>query len=238
VLAAWQKHVCRPTLAVYWEHWRVVRCQHVCLHAHAVSPAWLCEVCMVCLGRLLAVSHASTLLPGVLLQAFTLIVEFNDSPEGLVVSVEVIIGAAVKGYDAKNPTKGVPVPMAKAVNTMLLEAVMEPYRKNGDFEGALDAVTRHVVEEFGNLPNFVPKAWGGDVRGKLAAELSAFKKNIINLVKPGSPAAVQATNATAAAKVGLSAAHPKATAAQLQAAVAAASTAAPAKKSKLQAKQQ
>lgn len=123
------------------------------------------------------------------MQAFTLIVEFNDSPEGLVVSVEVIIGAAVKGYDVKNPSKGVPVPMAKAANTLLLQAVMAPYHKNGDFDGALDAVTRHVVEEFGNLPNFVPKAWNGHMAGKLASELSSFKRNVINLVKPGGGAA-------------------------------------------------
>lgn len=46
------------------------------------------------------------LLPGTAaVQAFTLIVEFNDSPEGLVVSVEVIIGAAAKGYDVKNPSE-------------------------------------------------------------------------------------------------------------------------------------
>jgi hypothetical protein len=114
-----------------------------------------------------------------------LIVEFNDSHDGLVVSVEVIIGAAAKGYDTKNPKNGVPASMAKAANTMILEPVMAPHRANGEFDGALDAVTRHVVEEFGNLPNFVPDAWNGDMRGKLAQEVVNFKRNIIAMVQKG-----------------------------------------------------
>jgi hypothetical protein len=152
-------------------------------------------------------------------QAFTLIVEFADTPEGMVASIEVIVGAAAKGYDAANPHKGVLPAVAKAANTMLLETVMAPYRANGDFEAALDAVTRHVVEEFGNLPQFVPRAWHEDprwacrgvvwcagpvgfewcrqtlvltppstvfvrCRGRIAAELAAFKKNIISMVTP------------------------------------------------------
>lgn len=134
-----------------------------------------------------------------LLQVFTLVVEFKDNPNGLVVSVEVIIGAAVKGYDQKFPKNGVAPAMAKAANTMLLEAVMGPYRENGDFNAALDAVTRHVVEEFGNLPNFVPQAWNAAAGvDKVVEELAQFKKNIINLVKPGSK-----VNAAAAAQAGL-----------------------------------
>lgn len=120
-------------------------------------------------------------------QAFTFIVEFNDSPDGLLASIEVIIGAAAKGFDAKNPKNGVPPKLAKAVNTMLIEAVMRPYRANGDFDAALDAITRHVVEEFGNLPNFVPAAWASEQKGgrHLAPQLAEFKKNIASLVKPG-----------------------------------------------------
>lgn len=128
---------------------------------------------------------------------FTLVVEFDNAPAGgMVVSVEVIVGAAAKGYDAKFPKNGVSHSMAKAANTMLLEAVMGPYRENGDFTAALDAVTRHVVEEFGNLPNFVPQAWAAEEAegGKVAGELAQFRKNIINLVKPGS-----SVNAAAAA---------------------------------------
>jgi hypothetical protein len=116
-----------------------------------------------------------------------MVVEFNDSPNGLVVSVEVIIGAAVKGYDAKFPANGVTPAMAKAANAMLLEPMMAPYRANGDFKAALDAVTRHVVEEFGNLPKFVPEAWNSDERGRLSEELVQFKNNIITLAgKPAS----------------------------------------------------
>lgn len=89
--------------------------------------------------------------------------------------------------------------MAKAANTMLLEAVMKPYRASGDFEAALDAVTRHVVEEFGNLPNFVPLAWKNDPRGRVAAELTAFKKNIISLVSPAARISATAAATTAAA---------------------------------------
>lgn len=116
-----------------------------------------------------------------------MVVEFNDSPDGLVASVEVIIGAAVKGYDPKYPFNGVTPAMAKAANAMLLEPMMAPYRANGDFKAALDAVTRHVVEEFGNLPNFVPEAWNSDERGTLSEELAQFKNNIINITgKPPS----------------------------------------------------
>lgn len=112
-------------------------------------------------------------------QAFTLIVEFNDSAEGLVVSVEVILGAAGKGYDKRNPGKGVRHPLASAANTLLLEAIMAPYRANGDFDAALNAVTRHVVEEFGNLPRFVPQAWATSAQGVVMDQLAVFKNNLI-----------------------------------------------------------
>lgn len=112
-------------------------------------------------------------------QAFTLIVEFNDSPTGLVTSVEVILGAAASGYDAKNPNQGVPKIAASTANALLFESVMAPYRKNGDFKGALDAVTRHVVEEFGNLQWFVPEAWGRSVQGQVMKQLQEVKAALI-----------------------------------------------------------
>jgi hypothetical protein len=112
-------------------------------------------------------------------QAFTLIVEFNDSPKGLVTSVEVILGAAASGYDAKNPNQGVPKIAASTANALLFESVMAPYRKNGDFKGALDAVTRHVVEEFGNLQWFVPEAWGRSVQGQVMKQLQEVKAALI-----------------------------------------------------------
>lgn len=124
-----------------------------------------------------------------------MMVEFEDTPDGMVATVEVIVGAASKGYDAGNPKNGVTAAMAKAANTMLLEAVLAPYRVNGDFEASLDAVTRHVVEEFGNLPNFVPQAWNEDERGRLPTELMQFKKNLVTLVRSG--------NSKAAAHAGL-----------------------------------
>eukprot|EP00775_Hariotina_reticulata_P010175 gene10175-10335_t len=112
-------------------------------------------------------------------QAFTLVVQFKDSPAGLVVSVEVLLGAAAKGFDPLNPLDGANKAMAALANAMLFETIMKPYRKNGQFNGALNAVTRHIVEEFGNLQHFVPAAWDASTPGKIAAELETFKLNVM-----------------------------------------------------------
>lgn len=112
-------------------------------------------------------------------QAFSLIVQFKDSPAGLVVSVEVLLGAAAKGFDPLNPLDGANKAMAALANAMLFESIMKPYRKNGQFNGALNAVTRHIVEEFGNLQFFVPSAWDASTPGKIAAELEDFKINMM-----------------------------------------------------------
>lgn len=107
-------------------------------------------------------------------QAFTLLVQFEDTPEGLVVSVEVVLGAAALGYDKKNPIQGVPKPVAAAANAMLFETVMKPYRDNGDYNAAMDAVTRHVVEEFSNMQRFVPLAWEQQGPGAVLKQLQEF----------------------------------------------------------------
>lgn len=111
-------------------------------------------------------------------QAFTLVVEFNDGQQGLIVSVEVILGAAPIGYDKKNPLEGVPKPLASAANAMLFETVMKPYRDNGDYAAALDAVTRHVVEEFSNLQHFVPLAWEQQGPGAVLKQLQEYAASI------------------------------------------------------------
>lgn len=111
-------------------------------------------------------------------QAFTLIVQFEDTPQGMVVSVEVVLGIAAIGYDSKNPFNGVPKPLASAANAMLFEKIMKPYRENGEFQGALDAVTRHVVEEFSNLQRFVPLAWEEQGPGKVLQQLQEYAATV------------------------------------------------------------
>lgn len=107
-----------------------------------------------------------------------MVVEFKDSPEGVIVSVEVILGAAAIGYDKKNPFEGVPKPLASAANAMLFETIMKPYRENGDYAAALDAVTRHVVEEFSNLQRFVPLAWEEQGPGAVLNQLQEYAASI------------------------------------------------------------
>lgn len=50
------------------------------------------------------------------MQAWTLNVEMKDTPQGVVITPELIIGIAPRGYDPLDPTKGTAPEMAKMIN--------------------------------------------------------------------------------------------------------------------------
>lgn len=88
-----------------------------------------------------------------------MIIEFNDTPEGVVVDAEIIMGLPYKGYDERSPLRG--YPMAAGLNEMAIAPALAGKVPGAfNFDEALDAITRHVVEEFSNLQFFVPYAWG------------------------------------------------------------------------------
>lgn len=130
-------------------------CMQACAHAAHARMCCISRHMHACMrARLPAAACTSYVLGFEVMgfQAFTLLVQFTDTPAGLVISVEVLLGTAASGYDPKNPLFGTEPHLAMLVNAVLFEAVMKPYRLNGEFTAALNAVTRHVVEEFGNLP--------------------------------------------------------------------------------------
>lgn len=92
------------------------------------------------------------------MQTLTMIIEFNDTPEGLVVDVEMIMGLPYKGYDERSPLRGYPT--AAGLNEMAFAPAFAGLVPGGfDFHESLDAITRHVIEEFTNLQFFVPYFW-------------------------------------------------------------------------------
>jgi hypothetical protein len=88
---------------------------------------------------------------------FTMILEFNDTPAGLVVDVEMIAGLPFKGFDERSPLRGYMT--ASGLNGMALAPQFAGVVGDLDWNETLDAVTRHVVEEFTNLQFFVPYFW-------------------------------------------------------------------------------
>lgn len=89
-------------------------------------------------------------------EAFTLIHRFIDTPEGMVMELEYILGFPPKGYD-KNPLLG-SGPLLGALNRPLVQPVAD-HLFGGDYKGLLDASCLHAVEEFGNLQFFLPEVW-------------------------------------------------------------------------------
>jgi hypothetical protein len=92
------------------------------------------------------------------LQTFTMIIEFNDTPEGLVVDIEMIAGLPHKGYDERSPLRGYKT--AAGLNEMALAPAFAGKRgANFNWIEAFDAITRHAIEEFTNPQNFLPYFW-------------------------------------------------------------------------------
>lgn len=88
----------------------------------------------------------------------TMIIEFNDTPEGLVMDIEIIAGAPAKGYDERSPLRG--YPMAAGLNEMAMAPTFAGKIGGGfDWNEAFDAITRHAIEEFTNIQFFVPYFW-------------------------------------------------------------------------------
>lgn len=85
---------------------------------------------------------------------WTMILEFNDTPEGLVVDIEVVAGIPYKGYDERSPTDG--YMMAAGLNEMMTAPLVARQKGSFDWEESINAITRHAIEEFSNLQHFVP----------------------------------------------------------------------------------
>jgi hypothetical protein len=83
-----------------------------------------------------------------------LILEFNDTPEGLVVDIEVIAGIPHKGYDERAPQDGFLT--AAGMNEMFTAPLLARQKGSVDWEESINAITRHTIEEFSNLQHFVP----------------------------------------------------------------------------------
>ncbi|KAF6259716.1 hypothetical protein COO60DRAFT_1511685 [Scenedesmus sp. NREL 46B-D3] len=86
------------------------------------------------------------------LPTWTMIIEFNDTPEGMVVDIEVVAGIPSKGYDERNPSDG--YLMAAGMNEMLTAPLLAKQKDSPDWENSINAITRHAIEEFSNLQFF------------------------------------------------------------------------------------
>jgi hypothetical protein len=92
------------------------------------------------------------------LQTFTMMIEFNDTPEGLVVDIEMIAGIPSKGYDERSPLRGYKA--AAGLNEMALAPAFAGKRgAYFNWVEAFDAITRHAIEEFTNPQFFLPYYW-------------------------------------------------------------------------------
>jgi hypothetical protein len=79
-----------------------------------------------------------------------MIIEFNDTPEGLVVDIEVVAGIPSE----RSPTDG--YLMAAGMNEMLTAPLLAKQKGSPDWQDSINAITRHAIEEFSNLQFFVP----------------------------------------------------------------------------------
>lgn len=88
--------------------------------------------------------------------AFTLSVATAATPAGGVVTVEIINGAPLKGFDPISPQLGYTQAEAAAINSNVLLPLFTTFEADPANAGVWDAVSRHVVEEFSNLGRFLP----------------------------------------------------------------------------------
>ena len=70
-----------------------------------------------------------------------------------------MIGAAVQGYDKTDPSKGTGPEAARIVNDNLIKPLFASYAEGEEFTRSINAITRHVVEEFSMFRFFLPTVW-------------------------------------------------------------------------------
>lgn len=70
-------------------------------------------------------------------------VEFHQTPEGMVVDVEVVVGSPPRGWDERNRRNG--NTLARAINSGLMEPQLRTQRGTLDWEESINAITRHMV---------------------------------------------------------------------------------------------
>jgi hypothetical protein len=93
------------------------------------------------------------------MQAWTLVVNLKDTPEGLKIDNELIIGAAALGYDKEDAGKGAPKEAATILNDNLIRPALAAYAPGEEFMRSIDAISRHVTEEFSMFRFFLPTVW-------------------------------------------------------------------------------
>jgi hypothetical protein len=94
------------------------------------------------------------------LQAWTLIVNLKDTPQGLKIDNELIIGAARTGYDPLDPSKGIAPEAARMLNDNVIWPALEAYAPGGELMRSINAISRHVTEEFSMFRFFLPQVRG------------------------------------------------------------------------------
>ncbi|KAF8065440.1 F-box protein [Scenedesmus sp. PABB004] len=88
------------------------------------------------------------------LPTWTMIIEFNDTPEGMVVDIEVVAGIPSKGFDERAPAEGFLT--AAGMNEAFTAPLLASQKGSPDWEESINAISRHAIEEFSNLQFFVP----------------------------------------------------------------------------------
>ena len=91
------------------------------------------------------------------MQAWTLIVNLKDTPEGLKNDAEQVIGMAANGYDPADPAKGMPREFSQVMNDNLIKPALQQQTPGDEFMRSTNAITRHVVEEFSMFRFFLPQ---------------------------------------------------------------------------------
>jgi hypothetical protein len=65
----------------------------------------------------------------------------------------------VQGYDKYDPAKGAPPEAAVLVNENLVKPMFANYAEGAEFDRSINAITRHVIEEFSMFRFFLPEVW-------------------------------------------------------------------------------
>ena len=113
---------------------------------------------MGCLGVHLQKLRAFVCLALGSLQALTNRIEFKDTADGLMVRINIVLGVPPRGYDSNNPDAG--SFFASTFNDMLMGPLIESFRNTPDLDESMNAVIRHMIEEYSNLRFFLPELYG------------------------------------------------------------------------------